>query len=228
MTYRHELKFLVPEQELCLLENKVSQIFEKDSHVGAKGVYNIRSIYFDTFDNKYLEENIAGVDNRRKFRIRIYDLNENIIKLECKSTKHGLKKKEICNITKQQCEQLMAGNIMIPIMENQEVLRKLQYEYMINLLQPKVIVEYIRTPFVYEVGNVRITFDRKICSSHCVGGFWDRKLVKREILPEEINILEVKYDEVLPSTIKEMLNEGVCMNRTSFSKYAMCRVNSLR
>lgn len=228
VTYRHELKFLVSEQELCLLENKVSQICKKDIYTREQGTYNIRSIYFDTFDDQYLAENEAGVDCRKKYRIRIYNGNSDIIKLECKSSERGMKAKEACNITRQQCEQLMQGNIMIPCMKEQEVLRQLQYDYMTKLLQPKVIVEYVRTPFVYGVGNVRITFDRQIASSYCIHQFFDTNMVKRLVLPEGMNILEVKYDELLPSTIREILNTGFSLNRTSFSKYAMCRNNSLR
>ena len=228
MTYRHELKFLVPEQDLCLLENKISQICPKDIYAGEKGIYNIRSIYFDTFDDRYLEENAAGVDNRRKYRSRIYNQQSDVIKLECKSTMSGLRAKEACRITGEQCEQLMAGNIMIPCGEGQNVLRQMQYDYMTSLLQPKVIVEYVRTPFVYEAGNVRVTFDRQIAASDCIQQFFHPYMAKRQVLPDGMNILEVKYDEVLPVAVKELLNTGFSLSRTSFSKYAMCRINNLR
>lgn len=227
-TYRHELKFLLSEYELCILEQKVAQICKRDAYTNSDGIYNIRSIYFDTYNDQYLEENMAGVDHRQKFRVRIYDQKDDVIKLECKSTRYGLKKKEVCSITKEQCRQLMAGNIMIPAMEHQSVLQQMQYEYMTKLLQPKVIVEYVRTPFVHEIGNVRITFDRNIASSDSIGLFFDRHMPKRMVLPQDYAILEVKYDEVLPDTVREVLNTGKSLYRTSFSKYAMCRMNPLR
>jgi len=226
--YRHELKFFVPERELCLIENKIAQLCRRDIHTGERGIYNIRSIYFDTFDDRYLKETENGVDNRKKYRIRIYNKNADIIKLECKRTERGMKAKEFCDITREQCIQLMQGNIMIPCEREQKVLQQLQYEHMRYLLEPKVIVEYMRTPFVYDVGNVRITFDRNIASSHYIKHFFDDTLQKRMVTTEGYNILEVKYDEMLPYTILELLRECAPLRRVSFSKYVMSRKNSLR
>lgn len=225
--YRHELKFLLPEQQLYLLEHRIAQICQKDRYTSPDGTYHIRSIYFDTFDDQYLQENLAGVDHRKKFRMRIYNHADSMIKLECKQTRYGLKKKEVCSLTKEQCGQLMTGNFMIPVLPDQEVLQQMQCEYMTKILQPKVIVEYVRTPFIYEIGNVRITFDRQIASSDQIGKFFDQAMPKRMVLPSDRAILEVKYDEVLPNAILEVLQTGTNLQRTSFSKYAMCRMNGL-
>ena len=37
---------------------------EKDVHAAAAGFYNIRSLYFDDYDNSCYMENENGVDNR--------------------------------------------------------------------------------------------------------------------------------------------------------------------
>ena len=44
----------------------------------------IISEYFDTEDDRFLEESINGTDNRRKYRIRFYDLNEDFFRIERK------------------------------------------------------------------------------------------------------------------------------------------------
>lgn len=226
--FRHELKFCMSEKELFMIEKRIEQLCRKDAHVGEGGIYNIRSIYFDTINDRYLHETVCGVDKRKKYRIRIYDKNPEVIKLECKRTERGMKNKEYSDITKEQCLQLMRGNIMIPCEKNQNVLQQLQYEHMQNLLQPKVMVEYLRTPYIYEVGNVRITFDRNIASSHYIDQFFEDNLHKRIVLSEGYSILEVKYDEVLPYTIQELINANMSMRRVSFSKYVMSRQNGLR
>ena len=44
--------------------------------------YEIRSLYFDDCDDSFLEENESGVDQRKKYRIRIYDTKGEIIHLK--------------------------------------------------------------------------------------------------------------------------------------------------
>lgn len=225
--YRHELKFICSELELRVIEDKIKHICMKDSHAGPEGVYCIRSMYFDTYDSRCYRENEAGVDDRSKYRIRIYNCSDEVIKLERKGSIRDRKYKDSCSITRSQCEQIMRGYPVGNIMPGQEVLREFLAERRIELLRPYVIVEYVRTPYIYPVGNVRITFDRYIASSSSMN-FFDRDIPKRGIMPENMHILEVKYDEVLPAAIRELLNESCSLYRTSYSKYALCRGYSTR
>lgn len=224
--YRHELKFLCREQELYLIENKIRHICKLDANVETSGNYLIKSLYFDTYNDQCYFENQAGVDDRKKYRIRIYNNSTDIIKLECKYSFHNKKKKEMCGISRQQCEILMRGipgEIMPDMFSGQELLRCFLLEKNMNLLLPKVIVEYTRTPYVYAAGNVRITFDRTIRSSFQVAHFLDDNITFRSILPTDIHILEVKYNEILPAAILELLTTGHSLSKTSFSKYSLCR-----
>lgn len=220
--YRHELKFLCSEQELRLIESRIRHICRKDAHAGEDGVYHIRSMYFDTPNNEFYYENEAGTDPRHKYRIRIYNGNDGIIKLERKSTAHGMKKKDVCTITKEQCECLLENRAVSDCEDNQKVLAEFLTERQMKLLTPKVIVEYVRTPYVYPVGNVRITFDRNI-SSAANKKFLEKNIPLRAIMPEGMHVLEVKYDEILPYAILELIDSEHRLRRTSFSKYALCR-----
>ena len=42
----------------------------------------VRSLYFDDLNDSYMQENEDGIDNRRKFRIRIYEGDTSLIHLE--------------------------------------------------------------------------------------------------------------------------------------------------
>ncbi|MBQ0038812.1 MAG: VTC domain-containing protein, partial [Treponema sp.] len=84
-----------------------------------------------------------------------------------------------------------------------------------------------RVPFVYHDGNVRITFDRNIRSSDCIEKFFDQDCPFRPILENETNMMEVKFDELLPDFINESLQTGR-LNQTSFSKYYLCRKYNMR
>ncbi len=225
--YRHELKFVCGEGELRLLEERIRHICVLDGHVGESGRYGVRSLYFDTVDDRCFYENEAGVDRREKYRIRIYDGKTDLIHLERKETLHGLKRKATCVLTLQQCRQLMGRAAVTDFMPGQELLREFLVARSIQLLTPKVIVEYIRTPYVYVAGNVRVTFDRCIRSSAETGRFLERQVSGRSIMAQDRHILEVKYDEGLPGTIRELLSTGQDLKRTSFSKYYLCREYSM-
>lgn len=221
-TYRHELKFVCGEQALRLMEERIRLVCRRDSHAGAGGYYAIRSLYFDTYDDRFLYESLSGVDRRHKYRIRIYNGSGDMIRLERKSSRGGLKRKESCRITRAQCGQ-MAGSLPIEgIGPEQELLRQFAAERACTLLGPRVIVEYIRTPYVYPIGNVRVTFDRHI-SSREGGNLFDGNAPGKGVMPEGLHVLEVKYDGVLPGAIRELLGGGGNLRAESFSKYVLCR-----
>lgn len=222
--YRHELKFVCSEQELRLVENKIKLLCSRDVHTDSEGVYRIKSMYFDTYDDRYLFESISGVDNRHKYRIRVYNDSWKLIRLERKSSVRGLKRKEACEITMQQCRQMLENMPLEDIGEKQNLLKEFAAERTYELLHPCVIVDYVRTPYVYPVGNVRITFDRDIAASES-RDFFDRNAAKRAVMPKNFHVIEVKYDTLLPSVLRQLLDCDIATGRTSFSKYVLCRKN---
>ena len=226
--YRHELKFLCSESTLYLMEDRVKCICRPDRYAGPEGAYVIRSLYFDTVDDDCLYENISGVNGRKKYRIRIYNNSRETIRLECKRSLGDRKAKETCLLTEEQCERLVRGADVRDVAGGQELLARFLAERSGRLLRPKVIVEYTRNPYVHSIGNVRITFDRDIFSSPEVERFLEKDISRRGILRPGEQLLEVKYDEVLPAAIREVLAGGRQLRRTSFSKYALCRVYGLR
>ena len=104
----------------------------------------------------------------------------------------------------------------------QRVLKNLIILMYTELFKPKVIVEYDRVPYIYSLGNVRITIDENIRSSIEIDRFFETSLPTRSVLQSGQHILEVKYDEFLPGHIKDVLELGV-FTQTAFSKYYICR-----
>ena len=221
--YRHELKFLCGERQLRFLEEKIRHICVSDSHVDSQGAYLVRSVYFDTYDDRCYHENEAGVDQRKKYRMRIYNGSADYIGLECKETLRGMKRKDICMLSLQQCRQMLGGQPVTQILARQELLQRFCIARSTQILRPKVIVEYTRTPYVYAAGNVRITFDRHIRSSSAIDRFLEPEICGRSVMAQDTHILEVKYDEGLPAAIRELLSAGQQLSRISFSKYVLCR-----
>ena len=89
-------------------------------------------------------------------------------------------------------------------------------------MKPKVIVEYDRVPYVYRLGNVRITLDKNISSSSRIEDFLEKEIPKRPVMPAGWHVLEVKFDEFLPDYIKSTLQLD-SLKQTAFSKFYLCR-----
>jgi hypothetical protein len=224
--YRNEIKYLVSETQLVLLENRIRNLIQPDRHAGADGTYQIRSLYFDDFENTYYRENEMGTDPREKFRIRIYNGDPGRISLELKKKQHSMTQKLSCLLTEEQCRELMAGRPLPADPSYPPVLQKMNLLMKTRLLKPKVIVEYDRTPFVEKLGNTRVTFDRNIRSSNAVASFLEKRVPARPIMPAGKQILEVKYDEFLPDYLYRNLQLSH-LRQTTFSKYYLCRRYSL-
>lgn len=220
--FRHELKYLVSEGQIALLKNRINHLMPLDRHAASAGKYIIRSLYFDDYYNRCFWENENGTDPREKFRIRIYDYSSQRISLECKRKERGKTLKTSCLLTGEQTRMLMVGKI-IPDMKNQpELLRKLTLEMLMHRMQPVVIVEYERIPYVYHDGNVRITLDMNVASSSAIEYFLEPVIPKRPVMPVGQHLLEVKYDEYLPDFIYRNL-QLENLQQTAYSKYYICR-----
>ena len=230
LNYRHEYKYLISEADMAVLKLMAESIMTVDSHADDEGRYLIRSIYFDDLYDTCMSENEDGTSPREKWRIRAYNCDRSNIYLECKRKEGGLIHKDSCRITYDEYEYLVgyeydkADQRKVPGLaeDDRTVLNRFKYLVQTQGYTPKVIVEYIRYPFVYFAGNVRVTFDTDIASSSDINRFFDEDIHKRMILPIGQQLLEVKYDELLPDYIKQALSVG-SLERATFSKYFLCR-----
>lgn len=221
MDYRVEQKYLISDRQIEYLKIRLQGYMEPDANMQGEP-YLIRSVYFDDMMNSCMHENEEGMDNREKFRIRTYNNNQDLIKLELKSKKRGYTSKKSAILTKKEADSLLRGE---SIFGTSEFLKtKLSSEMQYRRLLPVCIVEYERTAFVEAMGNVRITFDRNIGSSSEISCFWDDNMPVTPVLNAGKHILEIKYDELIPDYIKEIIDEGN-LSKTAFSKYYFARIS---
>lgn len=222
MKYRHEYKYVCNSMQSTVLKTRASGIMKRDIHAGANGYYRIRSLYFDDMEDTCYYENESGIGERDKYRIRIYNGDISRISLEKKSKNRGMTLKTACRINEEICRKLMKGEKNIIDSNMTYVQKKLLLEMQLKNMSPKVIVEYVRYPFVNQNGNVRVTFDEAISSSNDIGCFLEKEIILRPILEKGQGILEVKWDEFLPDYIKKIM-ELDSLRWNSFSKYYLCR-----
>lgn len=222
--YRHEYKYPLTRGQILIEKARIEAIASKDRNVNEKGYYNIRSLYFDDYENSSFFDNENGVDRREKFRIRIYNGSTERISLESKQKVNGKTRKSACLITLSQCRKLMQGNIPPDIMPDQNILHKLSYLMATRLMKPVVIVDYDRIPYVYRVNdaNVRVTFDMQITAVGRTDTFLDKKIYGRGVLSTGNALMEVKFDSFLPDEVHELLQLDH-LSASTFSKYYLCR-----
>ncbi len=220
--FRHEYKYLCRDWQLQILRSRLRGIIRPDPHVSTSGSYEIRSIYFDDMDDRAFQENEAGVDRREKFRIRIYNRDPSFISLESKEKQGGKVRKRAVQISMEEFRQVVQGS-GAALSSAPPLLKRLHVLRLTGLMRPKVIISYERTPYVCAAGNTRITFDRMISVSTRIDGFFDRDLPERPVLPGGWQLLEVKFDEFLPSYLRDALyNES--LTQSTFSKYYLGRL----
>ena len=226
MKYRHEYKYPISELEAAILKQRVKDIMSLDPHVSLEGMYLISSLYFDDYYDSCYNENENGTDPREKFRIRIYNNNTDRISLECKRKEHGKTLKTSCKLSKEQVEDTIHGvSIKGDSRSDPLLLKFIEAQHSRNL-KPKVIVEYKRVPYIYRIGNVRVTFDSQLTSSNYVEKFLEGNYPKRPVMPKGKLLLEVKFDEFLPDYLYDIMQLNN-LTQTAFSKYYLCRKYAL-
>ena len=221
---RHELKYYINEMQYYVLSGILDRVLHRDPNGEEYNEYHIRSLYFDTISNTALYDKVDGNPNRDKYRIRIYNFSDRIIKMECKTKVGSLISKRSQSIPRLLCEQLIAGDPTGLETTRSGLLNDVYREMTINLLRPVVIVDYVREAYLHPAEEVRITFDKQLRT-----GLWSKDLFNPELptIPPFDNgemILEVKYNQFLPPYIRDILNtycQGAC--NSAISKYTWCR-----
>ena len=207
--------------DFLTLRMRLAAVMQRDSHA-VDGKYEIRSMYFDTPSDRALREKLDGVNRREKFRIRLYNYDTSVIFLEKKSKWNNLCSKESTELTEEEVQRLLRGEIMW--MKNTDcVLCRELYDKMVGQgLRPKTIVDYTREPFVFAPGNVRVTLDYAIHTGLQCTDFLNPQAVTVPAGEDRI-LLEVKWDEYLPDIIREAVSLE-SRRAGAFSKYAQCRI----
>ncbi len=221
MKFRHEYKHKVNLSDIIQLRTRLNAVMKRDEYAGDDGLYVVKSLYFDNYMDKALCEKLDGVDKREKFRIRYYNTDTSFIRLEKKSKINGMCNKQLVQISTEECQKIIDGDIGFMLDSEKPLLQELYAKMHYQLLLPKCIVAYKRESFAYHPGNVRVTIDMDICGSYDVKNFLNPELKFLQLY--HTHILEVKWDEFLPQIIRDIV-QMKSRNTSAFSKYAAVRV----
>ncbi len=206
------------------MRGRLRRIMTVDPHVDpVSGTYRIRSVYFDNSEDKALREKIDGIGKREKFRVRYYNDDLSFITLEKKMKIGNLCLKYDARLTQEEFRKILNGDTSFMKDSTQELVREMYAKMQYQGIRPRVLVSYVREPYIYPAGNVRVTFDSQIRTSLFTRTFSDKPVadISATDTPQD-RILEVKFDAFLPEIVQDIVQvNGV--RQQAFSKYGACR-----
>ena len=202
----------------------LSQVMTEDPHNGVHG-YVIRSLYFDTlYDGDYFEK-LAGVETRRKIRLRIYDPNADFAMLEMKQKQGANQLKRSLSLSRSDAVALTKGDYS-PLLSYKEPFAAECYALMrCRCYRPKAIVQYHRKAFIAKENKIRVTFDNQIAATESSFDLFSPTLNMNPVLDPYDVVLEVKFNGFLLDYIRRIIN-SIDRSELSVSKYVLALQNS--
>lgn len=214
MQYRNELKFILSSKTAELIKHRISGVMNPDKH--SNGIYIVNNMYFDDQYDTFFNEKQAGAYNRDKYRIRYYNGDLSYICFENKHKDGQLAFKKKIEITKDEYESMRAGDFSHAYRSEHPLWQTVAAIHNARRLRPAAAFSYTREAYVYEPGDVRITFDSAIRPEKLTP-------MANAAAPLGIDpLMEVKYTGFMPSVIAGMLH-GLPLVRTELSKYCYIR-----
>ena len=220
--FRKEIKYVISKIEFLKIKKQLDLLMIKDTH-GKNGTYFVRSQYYDSLKNQDLYDNLDGLMEKRKIRLRLYSLETENLKLEYKCKSNRDSKKYSINISKEDALEIEKGNYEVLLNNENDLSKTIYLRLMQGGYKPKTIIEYNRTAYFYPIGDFRITFDTEIKATLNPYGLYSNKLSYIPILDNDIGILEIKYNNFIPSTLKNIIQQIDRLSESS-SKYSKARM----
>ena len=217
---RRELKYLMNYEDSIRLQGELESLLNLDKH-SQNGYYNVRSLYFDSWNNKDFVQKLDGVERRRKIRLRIYDVQQKNAKFEIKEKYGAYQKKDSLIVDRTDAQKYMKGEYGGLLDHDEETAMKLYSLLTLGAYRPSAIVEYERRAYTYSEFNTRITFDRNVRTSETFFDLYSSDIPFVPVYMDQV-ILEVKYNGVLLESVKSILGK-YNLNNVSVSKYGMGR-----
>lgn len=216
---RHEEKFLLAPAEAAQLRALLDGLLLRDRY-SVNGPYYIRSLYFDTPDNTDYVDKVLGVSERRKLRLRLYDVAAQRLRLEEKQKSGVYSHKTGVWVSRQQAERLIAGEFGF-LLDAGDAARRIYLPFARQLRRPAALIDYERTAWTLPVERVRITLDERVRAAKS-SALFDPDVPMAGVHSGNAVVLEVKYDRFLPGYLRRVLS-SVCAQGMSISKYAAAR-----
>tara|TARA_B100000401_G_scaffold264648_2_gene180122 strand:+ start:6214 stop:6927 length:714 start_codon:yes stop_codon:yes gene_type:complete len=220
--FRHEFKYYINFFEYQVIRNRLKRILSNDTYSNSNGNYHIRSLYFDDLHNSALYEKQSGILARRKFRIRIYNLSDKVIKLEKKSRIGQFINKESIQISKDDYQKIINKDFCFLKDSKFPLLNEFYFHLTASKIKPDVIVDYVREAYTSKISKIRITIDKNLRTGLLSTSLFDKKSPTVDVIEKPLYVLEVKYNNFLPDFVKDAIQLS-SSQRYAISKFVICK-----
>ena len=218
---RQEYKYFINNADIYKLKALIASVMNVDDYANVESNgYTITSLYFETPDERDLDEKLDGLLVREKHRIRIYNHNHSHIKLETKKRNGTVISKDSIQISKNIANKLISGDYALNAGDD-ELLKTIKIKLQSSAYRSKVIVEYDREAYCLPYGNIRITFDKNLRTYNTEHELFNLKHIEPSpVFFDNSQIIEVKFNIELPQYLNDIL-QTVPATRSSISKYVL-------
>lgn len=199
---RKEIRYSIKYPEYIQLKQIFEVIMKKDKNSMINGKYEVKTIYFDNYRNEMQNDKKNDINSVNKYRIRMYNNNEESIFLERKCNENGNIRKIKQKIERKEVEDILNGKYKNLLEENASLKIELYLQMQLKQLRPIFLIGYERIAFVDEISNTRITIEDNIKSTINCNRFFD----EIEGISKNNYILEVKYEKYIPDYIKNVIS----------------------
>lgn len=215
--FRREIKYVIPLSKAYILKNCLDTTLTKDSHYNREP-YKIRSLYFDSIGNRDFHEKMAGVENRRKYRLRIYGNGDSICKLEKKEKFGVLQQKQSLLLNKEEALRCSKGDfgVLREYFEESSFAVSTYNELILNCYKPVCIIDYDRCAYVHPLYDTRVTLDMSVKTNETNLDLFSK--TNDLFVQEDIAILEYKYSGEPVDYISQLIS-SFDLEPSSYSKY---------
>ena len=220
---RHELKYYINYIDYVYLSSVLANLLNKDRHEEKVNGYHVRSVYFDNKSDDSYYQKLNGIENRKKYRIRIYNLNTDNVRFEIKNKIDRIIIKESMSIESGDVRRITSGDYGCLLKYDNRIARKIYSEFNKDFYKPVIIIDYIRSAYFCDFCDLRITFDKNLKKNEVsVFDIFREDLEMESVLNSNKIILELKYGDILPVWIKNLLQISR-FERCAISKYTLSR-----
>lgn len=217
---RLEFKYVVPTALLDLVIPTIYRYLDADGYANKQGFYKVNSLYFDSPRLVCYQEKLDGILFRKKYRVRYYDDKQKLFfEIKRKSGDTVFKDRVLLPKTTRITQQSLVNHQFLHHIPEGKLKGELVNDYHQLRLKPKVLISYLRRPFVSKFSNnLRITLDYDLKATKITNGEFLNLNTNNYISPD-LAVLEIKFNESLPAWVKHII-AAHNLQRDSFSKYA--------
>ena len=138
---RVEYKYFIPSKYVDDLKYCLSKVMLEDSNNKSSRGYKITSLYFDTLEDKDLNQELDRIIYREKYRLRVYDKDTSFGKFEVERKLNQVVEKLSMELTNVDVSNIITGDYMDYSMINNLLIisKDVVYKNLENILSADVI-----------------------------------------------------------------------------------------